>query len=308
MSEKKRIDLTLFHELCKRRHLFIHGLVIKQNDQILTDERYIEDVPHELNSVTKSITSLAVGIAQDHGLLSLEDKIGSYFPEYADINDIAARARIRDFLMMAAGRSAYYPDAHSPDCDEEDWVHYFLSRTRDKDPGTFFVYESAATNTISAIIQKATGMPLPDFVQQNLFDAMHIPYPRWDRMSNGIAMGGAGLHLRTGDLAKIGDLLLHKGIWNSQQLVSEEYIKLATSKLIDTDNLPRVKDNSCGYGLGFWQNSTEGYRADGYNGQYIIVLEKRNAVITMNSYSAGFGDVKQQLSIDTIWDSLLNQL
>ena len=180
--------------------------------------------------------------------------------------------------------------------------------TRDKEPGTFFVYESAATNTVSAIIQKVAGMSLPEFVQKNLFDAMNIPVPRWDKMSNGIAMGGAGLHLRTGDLAKIGDLLLHTGVWNGLQLVPEEYIKLATSKLIVTDNLPRVKDNSCGYGLGFWQNSTEGYRADGYNGQYVIVLEKRNAVITMNSYSAGYGDIKQQLSIDTIWDSLLNQL
>ncbi len=304
----KKIDLGRFEALCEARHVFPHGIVIRRDGETLADKRYAEDAPHELNSVTKCVTSLAAGIAQAEGCLSLDDRVGSFFPEYDDMDPLAASAKVRHFLMMAAGRSAFLPDAHMPNADVDDWVRDYLRQKRDREPGTFFVYESAATNTVSAILQKATGRPLPDYVQEKLFDPMQIPRPRWDRMSNGVPMGGAGLHLRTGDLAKIGDLLLAGGRYGGVQLVPETYVRTASSNLIRTDNLPRIKDNSCGYGLALWQNSTEGYRADGYNGQFVIVLERLRAVITMTSYTPGYMDVKQQLALDTIWDSLYVQL
>lgn len=304
----KKINIGVFESLCERRHINPHGIVIRQDGETLIDKRYIEDVPHELNSVTKCVTSLAAGIAQSEGYISLDDNVGRYFPEYSDMDPIASAGKIRHYLMMATGHSSFRADAHMPDANEDDWVHYYLRSKREKEPGTFFVYESAATNTVSAIIQKATGLSLPDYVQQKLFDPMKITRPRWDRMSNGIPMGGAGLHLRTGDLAKIGDLLIGKGEYEGMQLVPRDYIELASSKLIETNNLPREKDNSCGYGLALWQNSTEGYRADGYNGQYIIVLDAKKTVITMTSYTPGYMDVKQQLAIDTIWDSFMDQI
>lgn len=295
-----------FEEAFRKKRLDFHGIVVTQEGKELGRRFWIEDVPHELNSVTKAVVSLAVGIAIGEGKLSLEAKPLSYFPEYEketapNLKDVT----LRHLLTMTSGRRTTALGGIWPQVPDNDWIrHCFAAPCEDK-PGSCFLYDGACTHLAAATLQRAVGENLSDYMQPRFFDPLGIRRPRWDRDPMGYNCGPAGLHLRTGDLSKIGNMILQGGRWEGRQLVPEDYIRLASSKLVDTDRPDTEIDHAQGYGLAFWRCRHGAFRADGYNGQYIIVLPEKKAVIATNGCSFGYADTKMQASIDTIWETIL---
>jgi len=92
-----------------------------------------------------------------------------------------------------------------------------------------------------------------------------------------------GLYLTIDEYARIGQMLMNKGIFEGKRIVSEEYLELATVNQIE-NNPPKF-----GYGFQFWLNPDGSFRADGKFGQYIIVMpEKDLMVVTMALQSGEF--------------------
>lgn len=279
----------------------VHGVIIRRHNKIVAKgwwAPYSEEIPHMLFSLSKSFTSTAIGMAQDEGLLSINDPVISFFPdETPDSPSVnLSSMRIRDLLRMNTGHQS---DATGRIRSGGSWVKGFLSLEVENKPGTRFAYNSAATYMMSAIIQKITGETVLDFLTPRLFEPLGIENPTWESSPEGINAGGWGLSIRTGDISNFGQMLLQKGNWEGRQLVSEAWVKEATRLQTSNGSNPG-SDWEQGYGYQFWMCRHNLYRGDGAMGQYCIVMPEQDAVVAINSGTNNMGGI-----MNIVWDHLL---
>jgi CubicO group peptidase (beta-lactamase class C family) len=195
-----------------------------------------------MKSVSKSVASLAVGIAIDRGLIgSINQPIFSFFPELSDLRSPEKdRIQLLHALTMSMGLA--WEEATPATGDENndearmnraaDSARYVLGLPVTAPAGEAFFYNTGALALMSAIVRKATGRPLDEFARENLFAPLGITRFAWDRRKGDTDAGG-GLRLRPRDMAKIGQLVLAGGRWNDRQLVSKAWIETSTSLTLD---------------------------------------------------------------------------
>ena len=301
----------------KDKKLNIQSVMVLQHGKVLY-ERWLNggepQKPHVLNSVSKTFTSAAVGLAIDEGLLSLDDKVVSFFPD--DLPDSPSEnlknVTVRNLLTMNSGHDS----EPSRGKNGESWTKSFLAWPVEHEPGSYYCYNSLGTYMLSAIVQKVTGQKIVDYLQPRLFDPLGIEAPRWEESPQGINCGGWGLYLKTEDLAKMGWLLLQKGKWNGKQTLPEEYVVEATraqvpcqpswiraDKVAESGLTPENSDWVLGYGYQIWRCRHNAYRADGAGGQYIIVIPEKDAVVVN---TADLQDMQAELNL--VWDYILPAL
>jgi CubicO group peptidase (beta-lactamase class C family) len=257
---------------------------------------YTADAPHSLYSLSKSFTSTAVGLAIAEGKLSIDDQVLKFFPEDAptDPGKNLKSMRVSDLLRMSTGHQA--EPARTPD---KPWTKTFLAQSVPHKPGTHFLYNTPATYMLSAIVQKATGMTVLDYLKPRLFDPLGIEHPTWEASPQGITIGGYGLSIRTEDIARFGQLYLQNGAWNGQQLVPAAWVEAATARQTSNGSDPR-SDWDQGYGYQFWRSRNHAYRGDGAFGQFCIVMPHQDAVVAITS-----GAKDMQAILNLVWDKLL---
>ena len=207
--------------------------------------------------------------------------------------------RVRHLLSMSTG--------HDQDTTGRlraggDWVRAFLALPVEHAPGTHFVYNSGATYLISAIVQKATGQTLLEFLGPRLFGPLGIAAPTWESSPQRINVGGWGLSLTTEDIARFGLLYLQDGEWNGVRLLPAGWVAEATSAQVPNGDDPN-SDWAQGYGFQFWRCRHGAYRGDGAFGQFCIVLPEQEAVVAI---TAGSGDMGGILGL--VWEHLLPAL
>lgn len=281
----------------------IHSMMIVRHGKVIAEgwwHPYRADLKHTMYSVSKSFTSTAIGFAVAEGKLKLSDKVVSFFPESLPdtVSPYLAELDVKDLLTMSVGQ-AQEPAVTVTD----DWVKTFLAAPIEYEPGTVFLYNSAGTFMLSAILQKATGEKLIDYLKPRLFDPLGIEGADSEVNPQGINTGGWGVRVKTEDMAKLGLLYLQKGMWNGKQLLPQEWVADATSKQIETkpDNVSESDDWSQGYGYKFWQTTHGAVRADGAFGQYIIMLPEKDAVIVLTAQAANM-----QEELNLVWNYLLS--
>ncbi len=251
---------------------------------------------HSLYSLSKSFTSTAVGLAVAEGKLSVDDEVLKFFPDDAPAEPSSnlKAMRVSDLLRMSTGHQSEPPrTADAP------WTKTFLAHPVPFKPGTHFLYNTSATYMLSAIVQKATGLTLLDYLGPRLFEPLGIEHPTWEASPAGISTGGYGLSVRTEDIARFGQLYLQKGKWHDRQLVPAAWIETATSRQTSNGSNPQ-SDWDQGYGYQFWRCRHGAYRGDGAFGQYCVVLPEQDAVIAI---TGGLKDMQAVLNL--VWETLL---
>ena len=242
------------------------------------------DDRHKLNSVTKSVVSLLVGIAVGEGAIpSIDESLASWFPEVSAGWPADKKAiTLRHVLTMTEGLSWSEEGGYSGPADSytamfssPDPTRYVLDRPLAGKPGERFYYNSGDSQLLSAIIQRATGMTAGDYAREKLFGPLGIDDVFWARDRTGATMGPSGLQLRARDLARIGRLCLDRGAWEGRQVVPAAWIDESTAKAVAT---PDGLAGQHGYGLHWWMNPSGGYSGRGYGGQYLIVDPARKIV------------------------------
>lgn len=296
-------SILSFIEAANRDIEHLHSFMLLRHGHVIAEgwwSPYQRDLRHMLFSLSKSFTSTAVGFAVQEGLISLDDKVISFFPEDtpADASENLKAMTLRHILAMAGGqdvdsteRAVTQPDGN--------WVRGFLSAPVPYPPGTHFVYNSAATYMCSAIIQKVTGQKLIDFLTPRLFKPLGIKGAWWESDPRGINVGGWGLNITTEDIARFGQFFLQKGVWQGKRLLPEAWVEDATCKQVDNSGEPNP-DWQQGYGFQFWRCRHNAYRGDGAFGQYCVVMPDQDAVIAITS-----GVDNMQAVLDKIWGHLL---
>jgi CubicO group peptidase (beta-lactamase class C family) len=279
----------------------IHSVMLRRHGKIVAEgwwAPYNPDSPHLLWSLSKSFTSTAIGIAQDEGLLSIDDQVISFFPEDSpeEPSYNLKSMRISDLLRMNTGHEQ---EPSFRQMQDDNWVKAFLAHEVDHKPGTHFRYNSMATYMCSAILQKVSGMTMLDYLTPRLFEPLAIENPTWESDPRGINVGGWGLSITTEDISKLGQLYLQKGMWEGKQLLSEAWVEEATALQTSNGSNPE-SDWDQGYGYQFWQCRHNIYRGDGAFGQYCIVMPEQDAVLAITS---GSDDLQGILNV--AWETLL---
>lgn len=281
----------------------MHSFMIVRHGQVIGEGWWkpeVADKPHILNSVTKSFTSTAVGLAISDGKLSLDDSVLKFFPADApaDPSDNLKDMKVRDLLTMTCGH-----DTEAKVVGGAPTVKQFLAHPVVHKPGAHFQYNTLGSYVLSAIVTKVTGQTALEYLKPRLFEPLGIENLTWNSSPEGNSIGGHGLYLRTEDIAKLGQLYLQKGKWNGKQLIAEDWINQATSKQVPNELESHSKigpDWKEGYGFQFWRCQHNAYRADGAGGQYIVVLPDQDMVVAITADRANM-----QAQLDAIWVHLL---
>ncbi|MCL8017021.1 serine hydrolase [Streptomyces sp. AS02] len=280
-----------------------HSLMILRHGRLVASgwwAPYTAERPHLLYSISKSFTAAAAGIAAAEGLIRLDDPVISYFPEFeADITDPRSRAMlVRHVASMASGHESDTLFA-ARELDRENLVRGFLLIPPARDPGSVFAYNQPATFTLSALVQKASGQSLTEYLRPRLLDPLGIGDVAWLRDRSGRELGFSGLHATTDAVARLGELYLRGGVWEGERLLPESWVAEATRAQIETGGGMPGEDWQQGYGFKFWM-SRHGYRGDGAFGQFCLVLPEQDAVI------ATTGDTwNMQAVLNLVWEHLL---
>ena len=249
---------------------------------------------HTMQSVSKSFTSAAIGIAIKNGHISgTNEKIMNYFDEYESaIPDPRRDAiTIKDVLTMTTGIlwdefSMPYTDTSSTCVQMEatdDWVKYVIDQPMAFDPGEKWEYSSGATMLLSHIIERASGQDLALYLEKNLFSELGIQDYFWKHIPSGLTDAEGGLYLTPRNLAKFGYLYLNNGNWNGKQILPQNWVTLNTSKPLDT-LWPTFK-----YGYQWWlipygENQIT-MLASGLGGQIMLVIPELNIVAVFTGWN-----------------------
>ncbi len=294
--------LSFLEELAEAPDVEMHSVVLLRHGVVVAEgwwAPYGPDRPHLLYSLSKSFTSTALGFAVAEGLVSLDDSVLSHFPELdSEITDPRSRRiLVRHVAAMASGHLADTLD-RALEIDPIDVVRAFLLLPPDEEPGTVFAYNQPCTLSIAALIQRAAGMPLTDYLRPRLFDPLGIGEVGWLKDPRGREIGFSGLHATTDAIAKLGQLYLQRGRWGGAQLLASEWVDDASRAHIanpDGEN----PDWCQGYGFQFWM-ARHGYRGDGAYGQFCVILPEHDVVLAITGQS-----LDMQAVLDAAWAHLL---
>ena len=262
------------------------ALIVIKDGRVVV-ERYFghpTKQPLRINSVTKSIVSLAIGqLIADGKIPSLKTPLSRWFPEWA----LGEKAKITLRDIMAHTSGLYHEESATKLYQQPDVVRYARGLPLAEEPGKNFSYSNEAVALIPGIVLAASGKPLDIYLRDLLFKPMGISDYKWARDAAGNVLAFGGLWLLPRDLARIGQLMLDSGRWENKQLIPASWVHACTSP---------VRADIPDYGL-LWRlypgqreasAVPPGFGGDGWLGQYLVVYPKwRLVVVRLHAIEAG---------------------
>jgi len=248
---------------------------------------------HSMQSVTKTVTSVIIGVAKTRGdfKAGLDTPVLKYFDvsKVKNVDERKGRMTLHDLMTMTAGLDWHEDDF--PDNDPrndmsrmegtDDWVQYTIDKPMAAEPGKVANYNSGATELLAYIFQKETGQDIDDYGGKYLFAPLGIKH-YWKRTYAGVVDTEGGLFLSSSDLAKIGYLFLHDGMWEDRQIVSKEWVKESLKRSIEVDS-------DVDYGFLWWllkrvDSSEYVWMARGFGAQHLMVFPKENLIAVFTGW------------------------
>lgn len=275
--------------------LNIDSIFLEQNNQKEV-VFYREETMHEVRSCSKILVAMAVGIAIDKGLLiddvpfSLNTKVYPVFNKIASITNKAniekiKKWTIRDLLLHTTGyEKQMLSESMIKDIDKDTLLEYALNYDMPFDVGDHFVYNNVEPFLLSVFFQEAFHINLSEFIKENIFDKIGILEYKWNNYGK-YCPGATGLFLKHSDFHKIGKLLLNDGCYNGKQVIPMNWIKEMCSLQMETPSMYKKERVLPKIGVGYYTfiSRDNFVFRDGANGQYIIINQEKNILITIMS-------------------------
>ena len=284
-----------------------HSVLISRKGKVVYEnyfDGYNSNIPHQMKSASKTISSAIVGIAKDKELFkNVEQSIFEFLPhKYQTHKDsLKSKINIQSLLTMSSGIDAidYGINANpkSPAVEDnfqmtKDWTETILNSKMINSPNTKANYGSANPYLLGVAMDSIVSESLALFMDQNLFRPLKISNYVIQSDLKGIPYFGGGMYLTPKDMLKFGELYLNKGKWGSKRILSKKWIKNSFENYRNLENVPEKN----GYGYLWWHNTYETKRkqiksieARGNGGQYIFVLPslKTVVIVTAGNYRNG---------------------
>lgn len=319
-SKAQEVDQSLFRELKEKvinnTYPKSDAVIVENNDNIIFEEYFNgfnKDSRHDIRSSFKSITSLLAGIAIDKKLITLDDRLGQFFPELKDYNK--SNISVQNLLEMRSGLNCEEFYGLGPYCEDEmaeteDWVAFCLGIDLVQNPGINWSYNSIVPMLIGEIITRASGMTVMEFAERNLFQPLGIEDYNWTISPRGQGMTAGSFFMRPMDMLKIINLVRNKGDWKGKQIISSAWIETSTDCDIVIDysftrysRIPNAKYQSARYGF-FWYREqlkhkdidTEVLFASGNGGQYMMSVPEYNLAVVFTG--SNYGNWREKLPFE----------
>ncbi|KGM35770.1 serine hydrolase domain-containing protein [Inquilinus limosus] len=295
-----------------------HGTLVYERYFAGEDERWGQPLgrvahdaatKHDLRSITKSVTSLLVGIAVDHGWIKdIDAPVLSLLPQYADLRSPETdRITLRHLLTMSSGlawsEDLPYSDPRNSErlmSDAPDPYRYVLEQPFATAPGERWTYSGGATALLSAVLKQVSGRPLDVLAREVLFAPLGIDDVEWVRYPNGDPVAASGLRLRPRDIAKIGRLVLDHGAWQGKQIVSPGWIAQSTTRQI-------AAEDEIDYGFQWWLGHSQIGGQDlrwsagvGWGGQRLFLVPDRDLLVVVTAGLYDQPDAQDALGRDVL--------
>lgn len=283
----------------------LHGLLIVRNGRLAVechfsgkDENWgqplgeIEHAPalrHDLRSITKSVVSLLYGIAMADGLVPpATARLANAFPDYEALFDsnLKRRITISHVLSMRMGlhweEDIAYGNPRNGElrmAEAPDRTAFVLGQPMDEAPGVRWVYSGGATALLGHLIERGTGMALETYAAMKLFAPLGIQSWEWARWKDGSVASSSGLRMTAGDVARIGQMLLDKGVWQGRRIVPATWLAASLK--------PRgFVEQGLRYGYQWWigqllSNGRPWHAAFGNGGQRLFVIPSLKTVVVI---------------------------
>jgi CubicO group peptidase (beta-lactamase class C family) len=248
---------------------------------------------HTMQSVTKTVSSVILGVAITRGdfKANLDTPLLHYFDvaKVKNVDERKKRITLRHVLTMTTGMEwienvAYDDPRNEANLMEasEDWVQYVIDHPMVIEPGTVFNYSSGTSELLAYIFQKETGQDIEKYGEKYLFTPLGMKH-YWKRSPMGVVDTEGGLFLSGTDLAKVGYLYLHDGMWDGKQIVSKEWVQQSLAPFIDAEEGMK-------YGLKWWllpRSDDAGFvwMALGFGGQRLMVFPEKDLIAVFTGWS-----------------------
>jgi len=248
---------------------------------------------HTMQSITKTVSSVIMGAAITRGdfKASLDTPLMHYFDEtrVKNMDERKKRITLRHVLTMTTGMEwvenvAYDDPRNEANLMEatDDWVQYVIDHPMVQEPGTVFNYSSGTSELLAYIFQKETGQDVEEYGEKYVFAPLGIQH-YWKRSPMSVVDTEGGLYLSGADLAKIGYLYLHEGMWDGKQIVSKEWVKASLTPAIDAEE-------GFKYGYQWWllpraNGLSVVPMGEGFGGQRLMVFPEKDLMATFTAWS-----------------------
>lgn len=287
-----------FINLINENNINVYGIVVMQNGQKVAEHHFAPEERRNLYSISKSITSTAVGMAIEEGYFCLEDSIIKFFEE--DIPKELPKEHIEQLAKITVERLLTMSIVDYPferlACDN--WLQHILAIPLPNIDRINFQYSNFTSYLAGVIVEKTTKMSMMDYLKPRLFDPLDILEVTCAYSPEGYFYGSTGIKLTINELARFGQLYLQKGNYRGTQLISVDWVEKATMK--------QIENREGGYGYYFWRYQDNTYRATGKWGQICSVIPDKKAVIAVMSNL----EDKEQASMmkECLWNTVYPKL
>ena len=286
--------LVQMFDFVRERQIPVHSVQIVRHGVLALDAYFYPFEPgtrHDVASVTKSITSLLIGLAIDKRFLAdAQQPLTRAFPDarFAQLDDRKTRITLQHLLSMTAGWDCGFEPRLFEMRRSPDWLQFMLDLPMTAEPGTRWAYCSGNSHVLSILLTRATGTNALTFARRQLFGPLGINDVLWPADPAGHNHGWGDLQLRPRDMARIGQLMLQRGLWRDRQVLSEAWVTASTRP-----HVTRTSNNDH-YGYAWWIKGTNFpgmFEAVGRGGQRITVWPARDLVVVFTGGGLEPGDL-----------------
>ena len=277
-------------------HLSTHAVILSRGDHFFSECYYApfhKDFQHRMYSTSKSFVSIAIGFAEQDGLLSLDDPLCKFFPEYKHLNQ--HKTTIREMLQMQTTMDASGTGWFK--ARTEDRAAYYFAKDAQKHPGTTFYYDSTGSFMLGSVVEQVTGMPFMEYLKKKAFTEIGFTAEsRCLTCPGGHSWGDSGILCTARDLWKFARFVLNGGTWQGKRYLNEQYIKEATTPTVPNNpyGFGDMHDMH-GYGYQFWGAPEGCFATLGMGNQVSFCDPGHDFIFVINSDNQGNSNAYEQI-------------
>ncbi len=280
--------LNFYREL-EAYHLSTHAVILARGDKIFSEcyfAPFHKDFKHRMYSCSKNFVSVAIGFCEQDGLLSLDDPMVKFFPEYiAREGAYAPTSTVRELLKM---ETTIEHGVNWFRQRPEDRTAVYFQTERQKYPNTLFKYDSAAAYMLGVIAEKLTGKPLLEYLKDKVLrgigfseDAYCIGAP------GGHSFGDSGVMCTAHDLLLFARFVLNKGTFGGKRYLNKAYMDAALDLRVCNHDYGFYNHATHGYGYQFWGAPRGCFAMFGMGNQIACCDPAHDVIFIINSDNQG---------------------
>ncbi len=291
-------DVLKFYQGLAGYKLSTHSVIMMRGDCIFTECYYTpfdQNFKHRLYSASKTFVAVAIGFCEQDGLLSLDDPMVKYFPEYVNekTDDVLKSLTIRNMLLM---RTAFEHPLDWFTSGTNDRTEVYFRKGWEKYPDTFFNYDSPGSYLLGVIVEKLTGKPFLEYLKDKVLRRIGFSEDAYClQVPGGHSFGDSGVMCTSRDLLKFARFVMNKGTWEGERLLNRQFLDDATDMSHSNDHFGFESHCMHGYGYQIWGAPRGCYAMIGMGGQFAFCDPTHDLIMIITSDNQGSGIFQDQI-------------